>query len=208
DGPAGDREVRPATYAERFLGRDTLRHVRQDRRIGNLLDEAQAERRRGDPEDDVPVRKLCLEIRLGETAVSRAVTSGHREQCVNAAIRRSVTVQDESHFTYRPVRRDERRDRIRATVFRGGRHLRVYRGTGTAHRRLRMATGATVQVHPGTETPGEVFRLFELVLTSQEVLTLLIRQSGNGITGASGVAAHCGILSSCTLRRHVLPLDG
>src|SRR5207247_4111895 len=101
DRPAGDREVRPAAYAERSLGRATLRHVRQDRRIGHLLDEAQAERRRGDPEDDVPVRKLCLEIRLGETAASCcASTAVNREECVHAAIRGSVTVLDEPPFAY------------------------------------------------------------------------------------------------------------
>ena len=38
--------------------------------IGRALHQAQAERRRGNPEDDVPVRKLCLEIRLGEIAAA------------------------------------------------------------------------------------------------------------------------------------------
>ena len=71
-----------------------------------------------------------------------------------------------------------------------------------------MATTATVQVQPRTEALSDRILLLELGLGRQEVLTLMIRQSGNRITGASGVAAHSRILSSCTLRSHVLPLKG
>src|SRR6266852_2267282 len=50
--------------------------VRRDRRIGDLLDEARAERGGGNPENHVVVRELSRKIRLRERADIRARPAG------------------------------------------------------------------------------------------------------------------------------------
>ena len=183
--------VRPSTvkFARPRIPRTVLarrwRHVRQNGRVRNLFDQAQAERRRGNPENHIPVRELPSEIRLRDLAGARTVASGDREQGVDAAIRGAIGIPDESHLAHRAVRGQEGRDEVPAAVGRRESHLRIDRGTGAADRRLRMATAATIEIQRRAKSFGNLVRLLEVFLAGQEVFVFVIRDASEQTAGGA-----------------------
>ncbi len=193
--------VRPSTakFARPRMPRTALGaavggHVRQNGRVRNLFDQAQAERRRGNPEDHIPVRDLPGEIRLRDPARARTVASGDREQGVNTAIRGAIGIPDESRLAHGAVRGQERRDEVPAAAGRRESDLRIDRGTRAADRRLRMAAAATIEIQGRAKSLGDLLRLLELRLAGQEVFVLVIGDASERPAGGAGPAAHARIL--------------
>src|SRR5262249_13642492 len=89
--------------------------VGQQRGIIDVLDQAGAERRRGNPEDDVIGHLSYAEAGLRQAAAACVGTSRDRKEVFYSAVgrvgvRRAVGVEEEreAHFTNRPVDVDER----------------------------------------------------------------------------------------------------
>ena len=60
--------------------------IGDDRAIGNLLDQPGAEHRRGNPEDDVLVTDLLLEVLLPDVAPCGIRVPGDHEEGVHTAV--------------------------------------------------------------------------------------------------------------------------
>src|SRR6267378_6354020 len=131
DRAAGSVEIRVAPDSQRALLTAVARHVGEDRAVRNLLDQARAEYRRGDPEDHVVVRELRREVRLRERAARRARPTCDGEESVHAAVRRSVGIPHEPRLAYRPVRFDKGGHEIGSAVLVGEGHLRIGRDSSS-----------------------------------------------------------------------------
>src|SRR5262249_48018270 len=76
-------------------------------RILNVFHQAEAVRGRGYAEDGVVGSDRGRKVRLRQGATSRVRASGDGKQIMDAAIRRSIGVLDETHLADRTVCRDE-----------------------------------------------------------------------------------------------------
>src|SRR5207245_2262415 len=93
----GDASVVPVPVgttadAEDPLGERVAGEVGDNRAVGDLLDQPGAEDRRGDPEDDVVVEDLPLEIRLLDGAADGIRVPGDHEEGVDAAVASAVGI--------------------------------------------------------------------------------------------------------------------
>ena len=61
-------------------------HVSQDRRVGNVFDQARPEHRRGDAEDQIPELLHLREVRLRHLATGRVASTGDGEEVVHPAV--------------------------------------------------------------------------------------------------------------------------
>ena len=208
DRVAGENDVGPALDPEILLPGRVVGLVREDRLIGDLLDQARAEHRRGNPEDHVAARELTLEVRLRERASRRVGAAGDREEVVHAPVGRAVRVVHEPRLAHRPLGRDERRHRVGRAVRPGERDLGIHRGARSADRRVQVAAGAAVEVHRGPEAVGGFLLLLEIVLARVEERELGRGEARDGRTRARGSAAHpriAGRRKRIVLGRNLIP---
>ena len=77
--------------------------VGEDRAIGDLLDQPGAEGRRGNPEDDVLVADLPLEVLLPDVAAGGVRVPGDHEEGVDTAVAAAVGVELEASLPDRAV---------------------------------------------------------------------------------------------------------
>src|SRR5438552_5867264 len=190
DRVAGEYDVRPALDPEILLPGRVVYLVREDRLVGDLLDQARAEHRRRNPEDHVAARELALEVRLRERASRRVGAAGDREQVVHASVRRAIRVLHEPRLAHRSFRRDEGWHRVLRAVRAGERDLGIHRGARPADRRVQMAAGAAVEVHRGPQAVGGFLLFLEIVLARVEERELGRGQPRDGRARARGPAAH------------------
>jgi len=85
------------------LGVVVVREVRDERVILDRLEQAQAERRRRDPEDHVVVGELSREVGLREVTTGCVGAPGDGVERVHAAIVAAVRVADEARLADRAV---------------------------------------------------------------------------------------------------------
>src|SRR5205823_8903651 len=112
DRAAGQDDIGPAENAHRALVSCVSGLVRRDLAVRYLFDQARAENRGGNPEDDVVVGELPGEIWLRKDTPRRVLPTGDGEKVVHAAIRRPVRVSHEPCLTHGTVCRDERGNAI------------------------------------------------------------------------------------------------
>src|SRR5262249_14898712 len=146
-----------ASASHRAGGVAARREVGDQLVVGDRFEQAEAERRRRDPEDHVVLRQLLGEVGLREGAARRVGAAGDRVQAVDAAVIATVCVLDEARLPDRAIRSDERGDLLSAAgspVERGQTNLRVglenvaqsRMGARTTYIWLGMALGTAVAV--------------------------------------------------------------
>src|SRR6185295_89997 len=155
----GQNEMRAAADAERDLRRRRGLLVRDDRGVGNGLDEAGAERRRRDPEARVVAREVALEVVLLDGAAGGVTGGIHApaddEQRVHATVARAIGLVLEARLAHRPVQPEERGDGVARAERGRHRHLRIHGWTGAADGGLRVTAGAAVEIEARTETAAD-----------------------------------------------------
>src|SRR5579859_1847751 len=180
--------------------------VGQQGRIVQVLQQPRAKQRRRNAEGQVVSRRRRRKARLLQAAASPAIkTTADRKQCFHSTVRvgcvhRAVRVEEEREtgFTCRTSGRDERRRGIRRAAGDGlyafvglrlryaigavSNHLkfRIVGWSGTANRRLRVASRTLVEVKPRSQTIGRaaVYRL-HVLKTGQAV----VEESNNTVRG-------------------------
>src|SRR5882724_10905612 len=104
--------VRTPADSETGLRERAGAQVGDDRAVLDLLDQPGAEDRRGDPENDVVVVDLLLEVLLLDRASPGVRMPGDHEERVDAAVARTVGIELEPRFPDRTVQGDERRNDV------------------------------------------------------------------------------------------------
>ena len=128
-------------------------HVREDRGVGDRLDEPGAKDRRRDAENDVRISAMGgewisgrLEVGLGDVATRGVTATGDDEEVVHTAIVGSVRIPLKACFTDGTILRDEPRHHVFCTIESGNPDQGVPRGARSTGSRLRMARQALVGV--------------------------------------------------------------
>src|ERR1700674_4738319 len=139
---ASQVRVRVTRNAQPRLQRGVSTHVRQDRRIGDRLDEPNAKDGCGNAEDDVVVSAVAgergsswQEVRLSDVA-ARVAAAGDDEEVPCAAVGRSVRIPLKACFTDGAIPRDEPGQRVFRPIERGDRDQGIRRRAGPADRWL------------------------------------------------------------------------
>ena len=177
--------VRPETWK---LGRPRMpsalfadsvaRLAGDDRGVGDLFHQPGAEHWSRDAEDHVVIGHFGREVRLLHRAGRcRAGTSVDREQRVDAPVRRAVVIPHEAGLAYRPVDREERRDRIRAAIEVGECDLGIDGRARSTDRRLRVTAAAAIEVHSRSKALVDLLRFVEVDLSRGEIFELLRGES-------------------------------
>src|SRR5262249_52625943 len=163
----GDRAVvaaaiDPSADAEPALRERIVAEVVRDRDVGDVLDQAGAEYRGRNPEDDVVVPDLSFEVLLLDVAIGGLCVPGDDEEGMQAAVAAAVRVELEAGLANRASPRDERRDGILEPQVppRGDTEERVIGRAAAARRGLGVTTGARDEVEPRPDAVGDgLFRL-------------------------------------------------
>src|SRR5689334_11415714 len=148
----------PSGMEELLRSRRIRKQIRFDGRIRDALNQAGAVRGGGDAEDDiVQVGK----VRLSNGTTDRAVrTPGDCKQVVNASVRCSIRVSDESHLPNWTVDCKKWWNRVVRRHTGCVQNLRIVcRGTGPSNCRIGVASGAGIQIEPGSQTFAHAFHL-------------------------------------------------
>jgi hypothetical protein len=183
-----------------LLARPVAGSIVEDRRIGNLLDQPGAEYRGWNPEDHVVVGDRGREVGLRQQAVGRTGSPADGEQSVHPAVGGSIGIADKPRFPHWAVDGEKRRHGILGAVRDREGDLRVDRRARAAERGLRMAAAAAVEIHPRSQSVGDVLDLGEIVSPDIEVLGLRVAQTAQRSTGAGSSDPKSGILRPERLR--------
>src|SRR5262249_35493908 len=124
-----------------------------DGSVGEALDEPRSEDRRRDPEDDVAVADLRLEVFLPDVARAgrnfRVRMPADHEERVDAPVTRAIGIELEASLADRSVTSDERRDGV-VHELEVGRVVHAEEGVDrwarASDRRLRMTARAAHEV--------------------------------------------------------------
>src|SRR5262252_9630974 len=152
-GRASDVDaVGTAADAESGLAVGRRGEVVQDGAVRDALDQARAEDRRGNPEDDVPPLALGVEVLLLDGAAARVaapvLSPADDEERVHAAVGRAVRVVFEARLAHGTVERDEVGHRVLGPEGGGEGDLRVHRRARSADRGRLVAAAAAIEIHP------------------------------------------------------------
>ena len=190
---ARDREVGAPADAQRLLDREVGGLVGEDGRVGDLLDQAGAEQRRGDAENHVLVAHLRREVLLGKAATGRVGTARDGEERMDASVSGAVRVLHEARLAHRPVGAHERRQRVVGAELASERDLRIQRGAGAADGGLRVAAAARVEVHGRAEAVRGYLHVLEVGLARGEERELLRGEARERTARSGRAAAHAGV---------------
>src|SRR5262249_24075690 len=150
DGAVVTIAIEAARDAQLRFAVCVCRDIGDKRAVLDHLDEPGAEYRRRNPEDDILVGDLALEVLLNRSAtadVAGAVHGpAHHEERMHAAIWRAVGILLEARLADRPKGLDERRPGVLGAESRRCRNLWINPRATAADCRLRVAPAATIEV--------------------------------------------------------------
>ena len=197
---AGRKEpLRTAPDPERGPGRGAGRVVGEDRGVGDRLDQAEAERRCGNPEayvlaSDVGLKVLLVNGAAGGVAGLVAPAADDEER-VHATVAATVGLVLEAGLAHRPVFLDERWDNVPRSH--RGRHpdLGIDRGTRPAEGRLGVAADTAVEVETRTEAVTDALDFDEGVPAGSEERLLGRGEGCEAVAGPRGSTADTGVAS-------------
>src|SRR5213594_2853696 len=189
--------VDTAADAEALLDERVRGQVVEDRGVGDRLDESRAECRRGNPEDDVAVADLGLEVFLPDAATAGARVAGNHEQGVDAAVAGAVGIVLEARFSNGPVGRDERRKDV-ALELQIPRHAEqgIRSRARATDGGLHMAARAAHEVEARTDAVGDGLFLSEIRLPFVEHLSLFRGQAGQRTSRSVRASPNAGVAGS------------
>ena len=174
--------------------------VLEQRDVGNGLDEARAEHGCRNAEDRVAAGYGAREIGLRQDTTGRIRAAGNGEKSVHASVAAAVGIEFEADLAHRPVRGDERRDRVRRALLRRDGDLRVDGGAGTPDGRLGMAAAAVIEIEARAQSlfgagdrPGHRRDLVEIAQAGGKRFCVLRAQPRHGAARPGGSSAHAGI---------------
>src|SRR5215475_12433935 len=150
-GRAGDLDsIGAAADAESGLAVGGHGEVVQDGAVWDALDQAHAEDRRGNPEDDVALLALGVEVLLLDGAVAGVaasiLSSADDEERVYAAVGSAIRIVLVVRLAHGTVERDEVGHGVLGAKGGGEGDLRVHRRTRSADRGRLVAPAAAVEI--------------------------------------------------------------